>query len=110
VPSGHQLAVTLLHLRRCFLPLQNSSSIHVIIVTDADAKVTCDVRLIICVDSSAQQREDIAADVADGMGGAGHVTVRFSQEGGESCDGDEIKCVMIDQHIALQVNVLFVTS
>jgi hypothetical protein len=46
----------------------------------------------------------------DDMGGAEHVTVRFSQEAEESCDGDEIKCVMIDQHIAQQVKMSCVTS
>ena len=58
--------------------------------------------------TSAQQRRDIAADIADAMGS---VAVSFSQEGGgETCDGDEIKCVMIDQRIAQQVSVFLFAS
>ena len=57
-----------------------------------------------CFDTHIQQRADIAADIADGIGTAEVADVRFSQDGGaEACDGDEIKCVMIDQHIAQQV-------
>ncbi len=86
--------------------------------------MTCD--LLFPFHTSAQQRRDIAADIADGMGslavrdgmgslavrdGMGSLAVSFSQEGGgETCDGDEIKCVMIDQRIAQQVSVFLFAS
>jgi hypothetical protein len=58
-----------------------------------------------------QQREDIANDIAHGMGAAHAVSVVFAQDdGGVWCAGDEIECVMIDQHIAQQVETRFFSS